>query len=149
MVESYTNIRMANFSYKLLLDFPPSINSYYLQSRAFSRGKTAGRVIAAAGKSLRIKYLQSVKEQMPGISFEIDEKIAITVVMHPPDKRKRDLDNYLKSMLDALTHAELWADDSIIDQMYVFRGKIVKNGLIRLEISPSGPILPENYWPQL
>jgi len=29
-----------------------------------------------------------------------------------PDRRKRDIDNTLKALLDALTHAGVWLDDS-------------------------------------
>ena len=40
--------------------------------------------------------------------------IAVEIEAFMPDRRKRDLDNILKALLDALTHAGVWADDSQI-----------------------------------
>lgn len=37
----------------------------------------------------------------------------LSVTLCPPDKRKRDMDNFAgKALLDALTLAGVWADDS-------------------------------------
>ncbi|NBW22487.1 MAG: RusA family crossover junction endodeoxyribonuclease, partial [Caulobacteraceae bacterium] len=38
--------------------------------------------------------------------------VRVVIEAFPPDRRKRDLDNILKSLLDALTHAGVWEDDS-------------------------------------
>lgn len=40
-----------------------------------------------------------------------------------PDRRRRDLDNILKALFDALTHAGLWLDDSQIDFISISRGR--------------------------
>lgn len=37
---------------------------------------------------------------------------AVAITVYPPDRRVRDLDNLIKPVLDALTRAGLWADDS-------------------------------------
>jgi crossover junction endodeoxyribonuclease RusA len=63
------------------------------------------------------------------------------VYLFPPDRRKRDLDNYMKGLLDALTVAELWTDDSLVDQLHIFRGEIVSGGSVRVEISDGGPVV--------
>jgi len=46
----------------------------------------------------------------------------------PPDRRRRDLDNLLKSVLDALEHAGLYADDSQIDLLVTRRRMLVSGG---------------------
>jgi crossover junction endodeoxyribonuclease RusA len=57
--------------------------------------------------------------------------------VHAPDRRRRDLDNVLKSTLDSLTHAGVWDDDSQIDQLSVERGFLDKGkGFIRITITP-------------
>jgi crossover junction endodeoxyribonuclease RusA len=62
--------------------------------------------------------------------------------LYPPDSRTRDLDNYLKALLDACTHAGLWDDDQLIDQLFVYRGITVKSGNVRMSISEAGPLIP-------
>lgn len=55
-----------------------------------------------------------------------------------PDRRKRDLDNLFKALLDALTHAGVWKDDSLVHSMYVEWGdRLIKPfGLTDLKIVP-------------
>jgi len=56
-------------------------------------------------------------------------RLAVDIYVNPPDKRKRDLDNIPKALLDALTHAGIWEDDSQIDQLTITRGPVIKQGL--------------------
>ena len=62
--------------------------------------------------------------------FSADKRIRMEVIAYPPDKRRRDLDNLGKSLLDSLQHAGLYQDDSQIDylsfeRMPEFLGKVV------------------------
>lgn len=50
-------------------------------------------------------------------------KLGVRLVFHQPDRKRRDLDNLLKSTLDALTKAGLWLDDSQIDRLDVSHGE--------------------------
>lgn len=61
-------------------------------------------------------------------------RVSVEISLHPPDKRKRDLDNYLKGVLDALTHVGIWDDDSQIDKLTIKRGIIVKGGYVDVSI---------------
>lgn len=64
----------------------------------------------------------------------------LTVEIHasPPDRRKRDLDNIQKVLIDALMHAGLFDDDSQIDDLRIVRGPVVKGGQVRVRIA-GGP----------
>lgn len=63
--------------------------------------------------------------------------LELTVTLCPPDKRKRDLDNFAgKALLDALTLAGVWADDSQIRKMTTAWGDVTKGGMIVVEIQP-------------
>ena len=47
--------------------------------------------------------------------FSSEERLRVQVECFPPDKRRRDLDNLGKSLMDSLQHAKVYADDSQID----------------------------------
>jgi len=57
----------------------------------------------------------------------------VIVTAYPPDKRKRDLDNILKALLDAM-QGSLYEDDSQIDQLLIKRGDVIKGGKVRVTI---------------
>jgi crossover junction endodeoxyribonuclease RusA len=58
--------------------------------------------------------------------------LRVEIEAWPPDKRKRDLDNILKSLLDALTYAGIWEDDSQIDDLRIYRATI--GGMVKVRI---------------
>ena len=62
------------------------------------------------------------------------DSICVRIVAHPPDRRRRDLDNMLKALLDSLTHAKIWEDDYCIDALEIRRGSPVKGGLLIVDI---------------
>ena len=119
----------------LYLPWPPTINSYY------SSGHGKVKYVSAKGRIFRDQVAQAIAEQAPGLTLA--DRLYVEVVLHAPDKRTRDLDNYMKALLDALTLARLWEDDSQIDQLSILRGVIApKEGLTRVEIAPAGPVVP-------
>ena len=65
--------------------------------------------------------------------------VAIHLDACPPDRRKRDLDNLPKSLLDALTHARVWSDDSQVDDLRITRGPVVKGGIVNVTITTLKP----------
>ena len=120
----------------LFLPFPPTVNSYY------SAGHGKVRYVSAAGRIFRNEVFERVREQCPGEM--LTNRLNVEVVLFPPDRRQRDLDNYMKALLDAITHAGLWEDDVLIDQLSIYRGEVVKGGLTRVEINLAGPIVPKS-----
>ena len=98
----------------LVLPFPPSMNGYW---RSLRTGKLAGRVlISERGRAFR-KAVEDI-----GRLHEIeklDGALKATIWLHPPDRRRRDIDNPIKPLLDALTHAGAWGDDSQIRELHV------------------------------
>lgn len=67
--------------------------------------------------------MRMLDSQMIGIAT-ITQRMKVALVLSPPDKRKRDLDNYLKATLDAMTHAGVFVDDSQIDALSIERGEV-------------------------
>jgi len=119
----------------LTLDWPPTVNSYYAHTRR-------GVYIRANGKKYRDSVAQDVRMQIPQL-VKIECCIFVAVILYPPDRRIRDLDNYMKSLLDALTKAGLWDDDSIIDQLHIYRGERLTGGKVKLHIGEPMPIVDD------
>lgn len=53
----------------------------------------------------------------------------------PPDRRRRDLDNIQKAVLDALQHANLYRDDNQIDFLLTQRKGQEADGAVIVTIS--------------
>ncbi|MNY65829.1 Crossover junction endodeoxyribonuclease RusA [compost metagenome] len=54
--------------------------------------------------------------------------------MFPPDSRDRDIDNFNKALLDALTYASIWVDDKQVKRMTNEWGPKVKGGKVEITI---------------
>lgn len=68
-------------------------------------------------------------------------KIEVTVEFHPPDARRRDLDNCIgaaKGLMDGIADAIL-IDDSEWTMRYPPIGEPVKGGCVRVTIRPTTP----------
>ena len=65
-------------------------------------------------------------------------RIALMMDAFPPDRRRRDLDNLQKPLLDALEHAGIYEDDSQIDLLVTRRMAICPSGriVVRIEELP-------------
>jgi crossover junction endodeoxyribonuclease RusA len=118
--------------YEIYLPFPPTVNNYYVKTKR-------GVFISMQGKKFRAEVLQAISEQLPGV--HLDYKLLVEVVLYPPDNRTRDLGNYDKALMDAITEAGLWADDSLIDQQFFYRGEVTKSGSVFMRIGEAGPVV--------
>lgn len=97
----------------LKLPFPPSTNHYY---RTLRKGAMAGRVIISEkGRQYRALVIQHVI--ISGPFKKLQGNLSMTIILCPPDRRRRDVDNYQKPLLDALTHAGIWSDDSQVKKL--------------------------------
>jgi len=67
-----------------------------------------------------------------------DVKLQVEIIVYPRSKRKFDLDNCLKSILDALQKARVYDDDYQIDKLYVERGEQIKDGGCKITLSRRG-----------
>ncbi|WLS77238.1 RusA family crossover junction endodeoxyribonuclease [Erwinia pyri] len=106
---------------KLTLPFPPSVNGYW-------RATGKGMLISARGRTYRVNAIGAVMEQLKRRPQPITHEIDIHVILYPPTRAKRDLDNFQKVLFDSMTHAGVWADDSQIKRMTVEWGDLLPNG---------------------
>lgn len=111
----------------LELEFPPTVNSYYAKTQR-------GIYISKRGRAYRQTVADACGEQN-AYGLKLDITLSVDVILYPPDARTRDLDNYMKSLLDALTQAEVWKDDSLIDTLTVHRGVKCAHGACWVRIA--------------
>lgn len=114
----------------LELPFPPSVNHYW---RSVRIGKATRTLISAPGREFRHQVEQTVMAERKAL--RIDSGVAVAVTLHAPDNRRRDLDNFGgKALLDALTHAGVWQDDSQVRRLSMEWGKNIRGGKAVVEI---------------
>ena len=108
----------------LVLPYPPQVNNYYTVARGRKvlgkQGRQYHKVVAGLTLMLRLKPLTG--------------RLSVTIQLAPPDKQRRDLDNVLKPLLDAMQYAGLYVDDSQIDYLSIRRLVPVKGGEVGVKI---------------
>lgn len=108
------------------LPFPPSVNHYWSHRVAGKPPKQFVQTyISKKGRQYREHAVEAVRRVF-GKPAALSMRLDVKLVLFPPDRRARDLDNYNKAALDALTHANVWQDDSLIDRLVCERGEVSK-----------------------
>lgn len=123
---------------RLILPFPPSVNTYW---RAPNSGPLKGRhLISAKGRAFQSAACAAIIEQLRRLPKPSSEPAAVDIVLFPPDKRRRDIDNYNKALFDALTHAGVWEDDSQVKRMMIEWGPVTPGGKVDITITKYEPV---------
>jgi len=103
---------------ELELPYPPSVNHYYRRvgpRTLISReGRRYREQVCAILRTLCVRPLEGPLE--------------VRIDAYPPDRRRRDADNLLKSCLDALQHGGLYRDDSQIVRLQIEKRGCVPGG---------------------
>ena len=109
----------------LTLPYPPSINRYY---------RHVGRrvLISREGR----EYRRAICGLLAGGgSPPITGRIALAMDAFPPDRRRRDLDNIQKPLLDSLEHGGVYENDSQIDVLITRRCEPVDGGRLNVRVN--------------
>lgn len=118
---------------KLVLPFPPSVNTYW---RSPNNGPFKGRtLISQKGRAFQSAACAAIIEQLRRLPKPSSLAASVEIVLYPPDARQRDIDNYNKALFDALTHAGVWEDDSQVKRMLVEWGSQVPGGKVEITIT--------------
>lgn len=102
------------------LPYPPSINHYWGQFR---------------GRKYLTKKATIFREAIK-LAVENEVKIkgffSVKVILVAPDKRKRDIDNPLKPLIDALQHAGIFEDDYYMDTLICIRARDKAGNILKI-----------------
>jgi crossover junction endodeoxyribonuclease RusA len=104
------------------LPFPVSTNALW--------GVGGGRVyLTKAARKFNDGVAQVIGSTPPHLTGPLD----VMIELYMPDRRRRDTDNYVKSLHDALTKANVWGDDKQVVDVFVRAMGVEKPG--RCEVS--------------
>ncbi|PHM57003.1 RusA family crossover junction endodeoxyribonuclease [Xenorhabdus sp. KK7.4] len=112
-------------SYNLKLPWPPGNNHLY----AVVRGR---KIKSDKDRKYTELIIQQIK--LANQQYQLSGRLRIEIVANPPDRRNRDLDNLFKAPLDSLTQSGVIADDSLIDDIRMVRGDVIKGGRLDVQI---------------
>ncbi len=114
-------------SLSITLPWPPTVNTYY---RHVVIGRSPRTLISEAGRHYREAVNTLVASMAPK---RLEGDLTVHVEAWFPDRRRRDLDNLLKSLLDSLTHAGVWQDDSQVVDLRISKAPLI-GGMVKVRI---------------
>lgn len=123
---------------KFSLSYPPSVNTLYYT------GFDKKRHLSDKGRAYKKMLYADVLEQH-GIFKPLMGPLSATIKIWVPDKRKRDLDNTFKILLDSLKYANVYLDDDQIVQIHGYKLGKVKGGKCTVEIRELEDEMNEKY----
>jgi crossover junction endodeoxyribonuclease RusA len=106
------------------LPFPPSVNHYWRHNQGQFYVSKEGRLYRK--RVYEECLIQRIKKVNGDLKLEID--------IYPPDRRKRDIDNICKAVLDSLEHANVYDNDYQIAEL-ILRRHAANDGFIKLKLS--------------
>jgi crossover junction endodeoxyribonuclease RusA len=116
--------------YEFELPFPPSVNAW----------KTPFRnrmILTKRGRGYR-KEVDAELRRL-GLRGElVDGNLSVSITLNPPSLRRYDVDNFTKSLFDALTTSGFWIDDSQVQRMTVHKGVKVAGGNVQIKVELIG-----------
>ena len=106
------------------LPYPPSVNHYY-------RRVGPRTLISREGR----RYRESVASTLAELGVRrMEGPLAMEVELFPPDRRRRDIDNTMKALLDSLQHGGAYRDDSQVWKLTIERRRCVPGGAVIVRI---------------
>lgn len=100
---------------------PPSVNTYW-------RANGKRRFVSDRGVKFKQDMAYWVKPVMS------DKRLRCHLVLNMPTKRRFDIDNFTKVIFDSLVQNGLCLDDEQFDELHIYRGEVIKGGLIKIKV---------------
>ena len=96
------------------LPLPPSGNNFY----TIARGR---KILSGKARDWRAECVGILQGAYTGKPLE-DKDLCLHLTVTFPDRRKRDIDNVIKPLMDVFTQGGIWRDDSQVGELVVTRG---------------------------
>jgi Holliday junction resolvase RusA-like endonuclease len=112
-------------TFEVELPYPPSINHYWR--------RVGPRTLISR------RFRQQVMAILAALHVEaLKGPLAVEVEVHPPDHRRRDIDNVQKALLDGLQHGGAYLDDSQVVRLEIVKREPIAGGktLVRIRNEP-------------
>jgi crossover junction endodeoxyribonuclease RusA len=118
---------------ELELPMPPSANR--LWRRVGNR-----TLLSRDGRNYRVRVQEILAAR--GVQL-LEGRLAVAIDVYPPDRRRRDLDNLHKGLLDSLQHGGVFRDDEQIDDLHIRRCGCIPGGMVRVRLTSLAESEPE------
>jgi crossover junction endodeoxyribonuclease RusA len=118
---------------ELKLPWPPSVNELY--GKRVGRNKSGKPTVFVYTKKPGTEFRDAVRAIAYGCAM-VRDQCSLTLLLCPPDRRARDIDNILKATLDALQHARVIENDVLVRYLVVEWGPKQDGGAVFVKIEP-------------
>lgn len=113
---------------ELNLPYPPTANLIWRMGN--------GRVFVSTAYERFKKDVAAALVAASASSLPASATYAVAISLFPSDRRRRDADNAVKPLFDAITKSGLvWRDDSQVVAFSVIKGAPAKNAFVRVQIT--------------
>ena len=121
------------------LPYPPTINTYYRRASIKGRNWLNPRQVihisnegmAYRTNVIKLCFLMGCSQGNPRFTGQV----SLHVDIFPPDRRKRDIDNLFKPLLDALQHGGVFKDDAQVTELSGRKHARIIGGAVRVIIT--------------
>lgn len=115
------------------LPWPPSVNAAY---RSIVVGRSPRVLISRNGREYKQAAAHAIMlQRVPSFG---DQRVSVSLSVYPPDRRKRDLGNLDKLLIDALM-PQVIDDDSQIDKLTWERMRVIPGGEVTVTVAAIRP----------
>lgn len=126
----------------LVLPWPPSVNHYKKvgeitktrSGKVYQRRYNSTETMVFYSRSAWAIQQEGLRQAFYG-AFSLE----VYLELYPPDKRRSDVDNRIKPILDALQRGQLFENDFQIAKLTVERKDIIPDGQVIVKITQLEP----------
>ncbi len=119
--------------YNFTMPWPPTVNHYHQPVRMAKGARIIKGIKArryAEEMEVHLKEIGLYGEKIPE-----DKILHMTLKLNPPTLARYDVDNRTKGIMDALSNANFYADDSQIHKLTVMKGDKIKGGNVQVKVT--------------